>query len=77
MTRQAMEKLLCALPCRSISLDADHFGFAFLKAAVQIQGPIGQVDAVGDWREVIHLGGEFQQVQDAAHLASHVIVHRW
>src|SRR5699024_9420383 len=25
------------------------------------------------WREVIHLGGEFQQVQDAAHLAGHVI----
>src|SRR5699024_8387010 len=27
---------------------ADHFRFAFLKAAVQVQGTIGQVDTVGD-----------------------------
>ena len=52
---------------------ADHFRLAFLKAAIQIQGAVGQMDTVGDWREVIHLGGEFQQVQNAAHLAGHVV----
>ena len=39
---------------------ADHFRLALLKVAVQVQGTIGQVDAVGDWPEVLHLGGEFQ-----------------
>ena len=53
--------------------DRHHFRLAFPKAAVQVQGTIGQVDTVGDWREIIHLGGEFQQVQNAAYLAGHVV----
>ena len=51
---------------------ADHFRFALLKTAVQIQGAVGQVDAVGDWTEVIHLGRKPEQVQNVAHLAGYV-----
>ena len=35
---------------------SDHFGFVFLKVTIQVQCPIGQMDAVGNWPEVIHLG---------------------
>ena len=51
---------------------ADHFRLALLKTSIQVQGSIGQVDAVGDWTEVIHLGRKLEQVQDIAHLAGYV-----
>src|SRR5699024_3237328 len=52
---------------------ANYFRFALLKTSIQVQGPIGQVDAVGNWPEIIHLGGEFKQIQDVAHLAGYVV----
>ena len=39
---------------------ADHFRFALLKTSIQVQGPIGQMDAVGNWPEIIHLGRKLE-----------------